>query len=89
MAQQHQFRAADGVAFREFLKRCPEEKLRSIVMEQCPAKVTAVDILDKPADGIARIAAMRTGWEECLDALFAMAQSQQAPEVAPEFRDMS
>lgn len=76
----------DAVAFREFLARVGEDHIREQLT--CSAKVSASEVLTSSAEGLARIAAMKAGFDEALDQLFALAQQDVASRETSNFREM-
>ena len=84
-----QWKAEDGVALREFLRRVPQAKLKAIMHEKCPVDITAEIIMKSDADAVARLAAMKAGWDAYGEALFALANPPSSAEAQPGFRDMS
>ncbi len=79
----------DEVQLRAAILKIGEQKLRAVLLENCPARVTPENILKDNADGIARLAAMRAGWEGAIDCLITLALDRRADPPAPEFRDMT
>lgn len=89
MSKQNRWKPEDGVAFRQFLAKTPREKISEIMADKCPAVIDAATILDKDADAVSRLAAMKAGWEAYEKELFALSESStSAPEIKPGFEDM-
>ncbi|MCK9587821.1 MAG: hypothetical protein M0Q93_00495 [Terrimicrobiaceae bacterium] len=89
MAKDTNWVSEDGVALREFLRKVPAEKISSVMGRQCPATIDSEIILKSNADAIARLAAMKAGWEAYEKALFGLSEIQQRPNPDPGFQDMT
>jgi hypothetical protein len=79
----------DSTAFREFLRRVPREKIVSVMQTMCPAIVDTDTILKNGADAVARVAAMRAGWDEYESRLFALAEPKKQDPSDSGYRDMT
>jgi hypothetical protein len=55
----------------------------------CPAVVDAETVLKNDAEAVARVAAMRAGWDDYEKNFFALADVQRREQVNPEYRDMT
>jgi hypothetical protein len=83
------WRQEDGVALRQFFKIVPQEKLSSLMKDQCMAQITTELLIKGTAEGVARIAAMKAGWEAYEEALINLAAI--SPQTTPEasYKDMT
>lgn len=84
-----QWKPEDGVALRQLLSKVPKERIHDIMLDLCPAKVDADMILKNDADGIARLAAMKAGWDEYEKRFFSLAEQRPVNSPEPGFQDMT
>lgn len=67
MAQQLEWQIADRVAIRKFFNSVGQEHFVRIVKAANPAKLDATILTDKPDSAVARLAAMKEGWDSAVD----------------------
>lgn len=79
----------DATALREFFRRVPREHIAGVLRLACPAVVDADVVLKNNAEAVARVAAMRAGWDEYERSFFALADVQRRDTSNPEYRDMT
>jgi hypothetical protein len=79
----------DGATLREFLRRMPEEKIKAVMLPKCPVVIDATLVKESGADAIARLTAMRAGWEAYEKAFFQLADPGRKAPVESDFRDMT
>lgn len=79
----------DATALREFLRKVPILKVSSVMKAACPAVIDAETALKHDADGIARIAAMKAGWEAYEQNLFDLAGFTKKELAESGYKDMS
>jgi hypothetical protein len=79
----------DGAALREFLRRISVEKIKAIMLPKCPAVIDAKLVKESEADAIARVAAMRAGWEAYEETFFKLADPGRKAPAESDFRDMT
>lgn len=79
----------DSTSFREFLRRVPREKIVEFMRSVCPAVVDAETVLKNGAEAVARIAAMRAGWDAYEQQLFSLADVTRRESPVAEYRDMT
>lgn len=51
--------------------------------------ISAEDALKESADGIARIAVMRAGWEGAIDKFLSLVEDKKTANIDPGYKDMS
>lgn len=78
----------DGVALRDFLARVPILKLRSVMNGLCPAVIDAKTLLSNDAQAVARVAAMKAGWEAYEEALVSLSVPKRPATPDSNYRDM-
>lgn len=79
----------DSVAFREFLRRVPKQRILATMRAKCPAVVDVDTALKNDSEAIARVAAMRAGWDAYEEILFELSELNRKPSVEAEYRDMT
>jgi hypothetical protein len=79
----------DSTSLREFFRRVPRERIAEVMRDMCPAVVDAETVLKNDAEAVARVAAMRAGWDDYEKNFFALADVQRREQVNPEYRDMT
>ena len=79
----------DSTSLREFFRRVPRERIAEVMRDACPAVVDAETVLKNDAEAVARVAAMRAGWDDYERTFFALADVQRREQINPEYRDMT
>lgn len=79
----------DGVTLRDFFTKISPEDLKKDLMDECPAKLTAEIMLKTDDANIARLSAMRAGWEGAIDALIARASVKGVATPVASYQDMT
>lgn len=79
----------DSTSLREFFRRVPRERIAEVMRAACPAVVDAETVLKNDAEAVARVAAMRAGWDDYERTFFALADVQRRESINPEYRDMT
>ena len=79
----------DSTSFREFLRRVPRERIIEFMRSVCPAVVDAETVLKNGAEAVARVAAMRAGWDAYEQQLFSLADVTRRETPVAEYRDMT
>lgn len=79
----------DATSLREFFRRVPRERISEMMRSLCPAVVDAETVLKNDAEAVARVAAMRAGWDDYERSFFALADVQRRETPNPEYRDMT
>jgi len=78
----------DGVALRDFLARVPAVKLKSVLSPLCPAVLDAETLLAHDAQAVSRVAAMKAGWDACVDAFIELGAQKRPASPDANYRDM-
>jgi hypothetical protein len=79
----------DSVSFREFLRRVPKQRILATMRAKCPAVVDVDTALRNDSEAIARVAAMRAGWDAYEETLFELADINRKPALETEYKDMT
>lgn len=80
---------ADGVALRAFFATAPAQEVKEYLMSKCPAVIDPATILKSDDAQVARISAMRAGWEGAIDELIKCASTKPTTGPDPAYKDMS
>jgi hypothetical protein len=79
----------DGVALREFFRKVSPEKIAETMKSFCPVDITTETVLKNDAEAVARLAAMKAGWEAYEKNFLGLADKRQGPPVEADYKDMS
>jgi hypothetical protein len=84
-----QITSVEEVAFRDFLSKVKPDRFRELMRAGYPAGLTAKQLLDGEAEGIARVAAMNSGYDEAVTYFFDLSQSRAPQQIESGHRDMT
>lgn len=79
---------ADGVALRSFLNKTGKIKLKEQFDKACPATITAEKALEANDSQLAKLAAMKAGWDGAFDFLIELATPGEDSSLDAGFQDM-
>jgi len=64
------------------------ERFKACMQTFCPAVLSADILRESSADGVARLAAMRAGWDAYESSLFALSESTKSPSPSSSYLAM-